>query len=490
MSVSFPSLPTDLMLPFTYTEFDPSGASEGLTLNSFVCLVVGQMFESGEAEPLVPQRVTSAAGANRLFGQGSMAARMSAFYLGTGSTKKLMVIPCLDAEEGEAAKGNIHFNGTASQGTPACLYIGGQLVRAACPSGTTAADLARALAEKVNASPELPVTAANEDGTLVLTARHKGECGNDLDLRFGYQEESFPGGITYTVTPMSGGAGNPDALEVIASMGNDRYHFIAWPWLDQYSMTAIKAEMDDRWSPIRQIDGQVVVVKTGSYAEAVTYSSGHNNKSLTVLPSEGSPTPSYEDAAASMAILAYYGNSDPARGFNTLVIPGVSAPWRQDLFSDIPEKNLGLQEGLSARYVNPDGAFCFTDVITTYRLSSLGAEDTAYLSLNSPLTLSYLRGDWNGFLQTGYPRHKLASDEDAERFDPTQPIMYPKLGKSLAIGRFGLWLREGLVEGSAQFKRDIVVERNARNRNRMDWLMRPDLMNQFKVAGTLIRHIV
>ena len=69
--------------------------------------------------------------------------------------------------------------------------------------------------------------------------------------------------------------------------------------------------------------------------------------------------------------------------------------------------------------------------------------------------------------------------------------MTPKLGKAEAIARFmDVWLPMGLVEGSSAFKKSLLCERNAKNENRLDWLMRPDLVNQFEVAGTLIRHLV
>jgi phage tail sheath gpL-like len=141
--------------------------------------------------------------------------------------------------------------------------------------------------------------------------------------------------------------------------------------------------------------------------------------------------------------------------------------------------------------VSPDGTLRFQKLITTHRLNPLGAEDRAFLSLNSPLTLSYLRFDWNNYIKLKYPRHKQAGDADAGRYHASQPIMTPKLGRAEAIARFGsVWLPMGLVEGFEQFKRDLLCECNDKNENRLDWLLRPDLKNQFEVAGTLFRHIV
>jgi phage tail sheath gpL-like len=488
--IVFPSLADDVRVPFAYAEFDGSGASEDLSLNPFNVLISGQMLAAGTAEPYQVYRPMSKEQGQSLFGRGSMLARMVECYLAANPKTRMMVIPTRDAPVGVAASGSIHSEGVVTSAAPLNLYIGGQRVRAATRHGTTASEAAIALRDAVNAAPDLSVTARTEDATVVLTAKHKGECGNDLDLRWNNRDEVSPEGLRSTIAPMSGGAGNPEAEEIIASMGSDRYHMIAWPWRDKANIDVLKEEMDSRWGPLRQIDGQVIVVAPGNFGQAVTYSGSHNNKHLTVLPGEGSPTPSWEDAAASMGILAYYGNQDPARGFLTLKIPGVAAPHRRDRFEDFPERNQGLFEGLSSRYVDADGNVCFSNVITTHRINPLGAEDKAFLSLNSPLTLSYLRYDWNNYLKLKYPRWKLVGDEDGNLYGTSAMVMTPKLGKSEAIARFQRWLEAAYVQGSGQFKRDLLTARNPRNENRLDWFMRPHVANQFNIAGTLIKHLV
>jgi phage tail sheath gpL-like len=416
---------------------------------------------------------------------------MVAAYLNANNVTKMLAVGVPDFEGGAAAEGAISLSGTVTGAAPLCLYIGGALVRVAARFQAEAANIAADLTEAINANQDLPVTATHSLGQVTLTARHKGECGNDIDLRLSYYDEPLPGGLRVTLTPMSGGAGNPDSAPVIAAMGNDQYHVIAWPWTDAASLASLQAELADRGGPLRQIDGQALIVKRGSFGQATTFSASRNDKHLTVIPSEGSPTSPWEDAAACAGVVAYYGNNDPARGFNTLLVPGVLAPARADIWPGFPEKNQGLFEGLSTRYVAPDGTVRLQKLITTHRLNPLGAEDKAFLSLNSPLTLSYLRYDWNNYLKLKYPRHKLAGDEDTGRWDRSQPIMTPGLGRAEAIARFtSAWLPMGLVEGSKQFERDLVCERNRKNENRLDWLLRPDLMNQFEVAGTLFRHIV
>lgn len=83
-----------------------------------------------------------------------------------------------------------------------------------------------------------------------------------------------------------------------------------------------------------------------------------------------------------------------------------------------------------------------------------------------------------------YPRHKLA--DDGTRFGAGQAVITPKIGKAEAIAKFREWEELGLVENADQFKRDLIVERNATDRNRLDFMLPPDLINQALVFGTQI----
>ena len=103
-------------------------------------------------------------------------------------------------------------------------------------------------------------------------------------------------------------------------------------------------------------------------------------------------------------------------------------------------------------------------VITTYKENADGAVDTAYLDVNTLLTLGYLRFDWRNLLLRKYPRHKLAND--GTRYGTTQAVVTPKLIKAEAIAWFRAMEELGLVEGIDQFKNDLVVQRNGLDKRR------------------------
>ena len=122
------------------------------------------------------------------------------------------------------------------------------------------------------------------------------------------------------------------------------------------------------------------------------------------------------------------------------------------------------------------------------QLSAAGSADPAYLDVTTILTLMYLRFTFRTRIATRYPRHKLAND--GARFGAGQAVITPLLGKAEAVA----WFREmedlGLVEGFDQFKRDLVVERNVSDANRLDFLLSPDLINQLVVGAAKIQFLL
>lgn len=159
-------------------------------------------------------------------------------------------------------------------------------------------------------------------------------------------------------------------------------------------------------------------------------------------------------------------------------------PAEADLFT-LTERNLDLYDGIATSKVAAGGVVQIERLITTYKTNAAGGVDTAYLDATSVLTLMYLRYSFRQRILARYPRHKLASD--GTRFGAGQAVITPKIAKAEAIGWFREMEEKGLVEGFDQFKRDLVVERNASDVNRLDFLLPPDLINSLMVTAASIQ---
>ena len=181
-----------------------------------------------------------------------------------------------------------------------------------------------------------------------------------------------------------------------------------------------------------------------------------------------------------------YGNSGQLTSFlgETLTISGDLTPAQEDRLT-LEERNLLLKAGIATTVTDAGGNVTIERMVTNYLATSSGAADTSYQDVNTLLTLSYLRYDFRSRILRKYPRHKLAGD--TETIAPGQAVMTPKIGRAEAVAAFQDWQELGLVEDMAKFKAGLVCERNAADVNRLDWLITPDLVNQFRVAAVQIQ---
>lgn len=491
MTISFNGIPATLRVPFVYVEISNENAVQGVTVQPYKILVVGQRLSSGTVDANVPTRVTSAAQGKTYFGAGSMLAHMIESLVKVNNFTETWAVGLDDDSSAAAATGSIVFTGPATAGGTLYMYVGGRRMTVGVNSADASTAIATAVAAAINANTDLPVTAAvdgSEASQVNLTARNKGEAGNHIDVRFNYNTgEAFPAGVTATVTAMTSGTSNPDLDDAIAALGDVQYNVIAFPYTDSVSLAAIETELADRWGPLRMIDGMAFAASRANHSGLGTLGDGRNSPHVSIMAAYGVPNSPWEVAASVAGTVAYYGNIDPARQFKTLPLTGILPPAEADRFT-LQERNILLYDGISTTYVDAGGVVRLERVITTYKTNAAGADDPSYLDAMTPMLLSFLRYDFRNYIMRKYPRSKLAND--GTRYGPGQAIITPKVGKAEAINRFRQWEELGYVENAAQFKRDLICERNATDPNRLDWLLPVDLINNFMVGGVKIAFLL
>ncbi|SLN77596.1 phage tail sheath subtilisin-like domain-containing protein [Oceanibacterium hippocampi] len=492
MAISFDSIPLNVRVPGAYVEFDASRAQQGLALKPYRALILGQKLAAGTRPELEAVRITRAEQAAAQFGAGSMLAGMAAAWFANNRFTETWAMAIDDLDAGVAASGTVTFGGAPTAAGTLSLYVAGRAVRVGVAAADSAADVAAALVAAIAADGSLPVTAAVNGVTpeqVDITARHKGLAGNDLDLRLNYHADAdaTPAGLTVAIVAMADGAGNPDAAEIVAALGDDWFDVIVWPWTDAANLTAIETELADRWAGLRQIEGVAIAAAAGGQGALGALGDSRNSPHLVILGAGLSPTPPPEWAAAVAAQVAFHGANDPARPFQTLALDGVLAPAERDRFT-FAERNLLLYDGIATHDVAAGGIVRIERLVTTYRLSAAGAPDIAYLDLTTMLTLGYLRYTLRARILGKWPRHKLAAD--GTRFGAGQAIVTPRVVAAEIVALARAWEDRGLVEGIDAFKESLIVERNADDPNRLDVLLRPDLVNQFRVAAASIQFLL
>lgn len=492
MAISFNQIPADVRVPLVYIEFDNSNAVRGTPAQMHKILVLGQRTSEGAVAAAAPTRITSADEGVQAFGAGSMLAGMLTALKGANRYTECWAIALDDDAAAAAAEGAVTFTGTASEAGTVNLYIGGRRVRLGVAGLASAAQLATDLAAAINAAADLPVTAAVdgvEDTKVNLTAKNAGEAGNDIDLRLNYyQGESVPGGIAVAITDMTGGTANPDIAEALAVLGDEQYGTLIMPYTDAANMAALEAELAERWGPLRgAIDGIGYCAFRGDHSETGTFGSGRNSHLVSCMGTGDSPTPPHIWAAVYGAIAAASLSIDPARPLQTLTLPGILPPAVEGRWT-FEERNLLLFDGIATFTVNSGGLVQIEREITMYQENSFGSPDPSYLDLTTPATLSYLRYSVRGRITQKFPRHKLA--DDGTRFGAGQAIVTPGVIRAELLALFREWEEAGLVENFEQFKDELLVERNANDRNRIDVLSPPDLVNQFRIFAQQTQFIL
>lgn len=490
MTISFNEVPSNLRVPLVAVEINNSRAVQGPALLAYRVLLLGQKRAAGTATADTLQRVTTADQVATFAGRGSQLHRMALAYFANNTSTETWIGVLEDDAAGVAATGTLTFTGPATAAGTLALYVAGVRVTVAVTSGMTAAQAATATVAAINANANLPVTAAvggsGSEHIVTWTARNKGTAGNDIDVRLNYRDgESTPAGLGVALVAGSGGATNPDLADIITAMGDTWFQVVAHPYTDSGSLTALEAELASRFSASRMIDGVAITSAAGSQSTLAALGGARNSPHSVILaqPGEDPLTHPAEYAAAVAGVVALAAQADPARPFQTLTVRGVLPPAESDSFTRA-KRNLLLFDGISTTVAGPGGVVQLERVVTTYQTNAAGEEDTSYLSAETMFTLLYLRYSFRARWTSRYPRHKLA--DDGARIGAGQAVVTPGIGKAEAFA----WFREmeelGLVEDFNAFKAGLVVERNASNPNRLDFLLPPNLINQLVgVAASL-----
>lgn len=490
-SISFNQIPVNLLTPGQYVEFDNSRAIGGLVDMPRRILLIAPMLAAGTATADVPFQISRKDAGIAALGRGSIGAGMIDALFRVTDSIETWILPVADSGAGVQAAGTLVAAGTPSEAGTLNLYVAGRRVQTSVSLSDTAGTLAAALAAAINADADLPATATVSGATVTITSRHKGSLGNDIDLRVNYYplSEKTPAGITLTLTALTGGTGDPSVATALAAIGASQYNTLIMAYNDAANIALVEAELNNRWGPLTQNDGHCHIGLRGTVGSLNTALSTRNNPHITTWTCEsgGEPGPVWEKAALAGATAAYYLAIDPARPLQTLVLPQ-RLPAAQDKRFSRAERNNILSYGGATTLVDAGGNVVIERAVTHYKTNAGGTVDPSYRDIETMYTLSYLRYSVRARIAQKFPRFKLAGD--GTQFPPGQAVVTPKIIRAELIALFRDWQDVGLVEDPDQFKGDLLVIRNSSDPNRVDVILPPNIMNQFRVFAAQIQFIL
>lgn len=461
----FEEIPYDWRKPGTYVEIRPNYENVGLFDYPTRILIIGQMFDDAPAAEKQIYEITRKEQGSALFGAGSIADQMIRALKRNNSVNEVHCICLKDLTSGTQASGTIKLSGSGSGMLP--VYINGRRIRISISGNDAPAAMAAKVAAALNDIPDLPVTAAVSAETVTVTAKHKGECGNDIDIRVAYRaDEMLPVGILADITDMTGGTGNPEIQDILDNINQEWFTDIVIPWTDNTNLIAVAEDFEERFEALGKKDAHAYAFKRGTYGQLVTIGSVTNSPHLTILGGDGFPSAPWTIAAALAGIAAFHLTQDPARQLRSLELDDVLGPVPEKRFT-VEEQNLLLHKGISTFNVLSDGTVTLDRVITTYQKSNLDIPDEAWLDITVVKTVSRIRYDWISYLNLMYPRFKLA-DDDTQAAIKSNAVVTPKRMYGSWAARCRIYEDQAWIEGAKETLLKSSFWRSSQDKNRME----------------------
>jgi phage tail sheath gpL-like len=465
-NVSFDTIPSSLLKPGKYFEFNTKLAVRTLPTNAQTVLVIGQRLAGGTVAALVPTQVFSGDQAAQYFGAGSLAHRAAVAAMKANQYVALTVIAIDDAAAGVVATGTVTFTGPATADGAYALFIGLDRIDIAVDTGDTAATVAANFVTAINQATSLPVTASAAAGVLTLTAKNKGAAGNSIAV----SQLGQTAGVSAVIAALSGGLNDPDISQALATVYGASYDIYTLGTPTQDALTKLRTHLDSISGALEQRPAIGAIGSSVTLAAATTLAGQINEGRITLGWYPGSVALPAEIGAIYAAVIA--SEEDPARPLNTLALTGLDVvPIAQRLPRD--EQESVLHNGVAPFEVGPGDKVQIVRAITTYTKDPQGIPDPALLDITTIRSLDYVRKACLQRIALRFPREKLSEKTPPKVRSELLDVLY-KLEELEIVEN---------VEANAAL---LIVERDLQNVNQLNAAIPCDVVNGLHIfAGRI-----
>ncbi len=393
MAVISTAVPSGAVASVFGNQFDYVNLREGLAGLPQVIAIFGT-FDPTKTEVVenVPVRVFTEVEAGEKFGFGFPAHLAARQVLRKSGIVPTFVFPITGSDGGTVASDGsiltVANAGSTSAGTIS-IYIGGQRIPVTIADSTAAVDIQIAIAAAINAVVPLPVTAAvdgvEEDQTN-LTCKYEGLIGNDISIAINLTEaekDATPGGVTFTVSAFTTGAGTPTITAALNLMGDDWYTYIVNTFgPDTTTMAAFATfNEDERWDTLvnkffRAFYGSVDDLATiTAITDALTV-----DRTNAAITSPGAYSLPLEFAALAVGQMAARNQNNPPQPYTGLLLDGLvgsNAITGSDGGTQwtYTQRDAAVKDGCSTTILQ-DGIIALEDIVMHYHKE--GEEPPAY----------------------------------------------------------------------------------------------------------------
>ena len=461
MAVPFKQIPANLLVPGQYQEIDNSLAGGQGDIKR--ALMIGYAGAGGEAPAGVAANVMSAQKAHKLFGYGSPAALMAAAFLGLNTVEELWVLPIPEPEAGTAWKKGFTIAAENAQAGAINIVINGKTYAAAVAKDAEAAEIAAAIVARINSELTLPVTAetdADNEAKLYISANVKGITGNNNSASIA----AAASGVNVSENDTQAGTGVTEIA----------------PFL---------AELESRYSAMRQIGGRMYIPLTGELGDKSTpgtmlYNAGEvNSPHIVLIPRSDNPDLPCVWAAAWCAAACRILADDPAANTYDIKASGLLG----GVEFNAQERQKMLEAGIATYRLDTTGNVLIERLVTSYTENTDGGRDTSYLDIQVVETVDAVRTYINAEAKKRFKDWKLAST--SENFGSGAKVMTPAVFRSFLAGLYSdVFVKEKQwCQDFDNYKKSIIVEVKAGSKTRLEYGHQPNLIGQFYIGAGLLQ---
>lgn len=476
--ISFQHIPVALRYPGAYVEID--GSQAGLGGDIPAVLLVGQKLPTGTAPAGEITLIAGVEDGTAKAGAGSMLAQMVARYRAIDPVFDIYILPYADNPAGVTATGSMTVTAgpTASGVIP--LYIAGRLVSIGVTAAQTVASVATAIAAAINdGSVDIPVTAAAVAGVVTLTAKHKGTCGNAIDLRLALYGEDQPDGLALTLAAMGDGVGDPAPGDLTAMLGQFWYRYVALGINDAATLAAWHAESQLHYKPPIQAGFRAFTAHRGDFTAAAAFGVAKNYEHISALSLEINPTSPWEAAAMVAAAAAPKLYNNPVESLEGIPLPGMIGV----RYHDWTNANSLLFKGMSLMQVARDGSCSIKRLVSMYQFRPDGSADDAFLDINTAEVMERIRYEQRSGAIKRFTGTAAAKSNEGYRPGLRITTVDDVRAYLLSLYKHTLLEELGWVQEYGYYKTHLIVEQDPTNPSRFNYRDTPIILSPFYVLA-------
>ena len=477
MPIPFTQIPSALLVPGQYNEIDNSLAGSAGEIKR--ALIIAYKSSAGTAEAGTPVRVLAEAKAAALFGHGSPAACMASAFLEINKIEECWVLP---VEAPKAAtpwvkKFSIHA-ASVQQGAVAITINGTKLDAAAISAGSDAVAVAAAILARINSDLTSPVLAEALGGSeFAVKSVVPGSQGNDNTVVI--TSEAF--GLTITEGSVTSGTQTANLKPLLKKLGSVRYNYIASDFNDADNISALAAELTDRYTALRQIGGRAFIALSGNIEAVLKQAQTVNNPHIVLVPRGENPQLPAEWSARWCAAASRILADDPAANTYDLAVPGLHSKLEIEFYT----RQSLLMAGVATFRTDATGDVLIERLVTTYTENTDGGRDTSYLDVQVTETVDAIRTSINATAKKRYKTWKLASTK--ENFGSGAKVMTVGIFRSFLCELYQeIFIKQNRwCQDFDGYKNSLLIEVRKGSKTWLEYSHQPNLIGQFLIGSGL-----